>query len=218
MTRPLIITDCDEVLLHMVVPLRAWLDEVHDVHFDMQDRGFAEALRHKDSGLVLEREHVWELLIAFFDTEMHRQSPIAGAVEALGRLAQVADIEVLTNIGERHHAQRIEQLAAYGLTMPVHWNNGPKGRPLARIVAARAPSVALFIDDLAEHHESVARHAPDVWRLHFVGEPDIAADVPDAPHAHARIDNWVAAEAWIMDRLVQGPAPLPLIPTDGALS
>ena len=34
MTRPLIITDCDEVLLHMVVPFRQWLDEAHDVHFD----------------------------------------------------------------------------------------------------------------------------------------------------------------------------------------
>ena len=91
MTRPLIITDCDEVLLHMVVPLRAWLDETHAVDFDMRERGFAEALRHKDSGLVLEREHVWQLLIAFFDTEMHRQSPIAGAVEALGRLAVGAE-------------------------------------------------------------------------------------------------------------------------------
>ena len=47
MSRPLIITDCDEVLLHMVVPFRQWLDETHDVHFDMHDRSFAEALRHK---------------------------------------------------------------------------------------------------------------------------------------------------------------------------
>lgn len=99
MSRPLIITDCDEVLLHMVVPFRHWLDETHDVHFDMREQGFAEALRHKDSGIPLERELVWELLIAFFDTEMARQTPISGAVEALHRLAQIADIEVLTNIG-----------------------------------------------------------------------------------------------------------------------
>ena len=85
MSRPLIITDCDEVLLHMVVPFRQWLDETHDVHFDMHDRSFAEALRHKDSGEPLERELVWQLLIGFFDTEMHRQAPIAGAVEALLR-------------------------------------------------------------------------------------------------------------------------------------
>ncbi|WP_300398160.1 HAD family hydrolase [uncultured Sphingobium sp.] len=217
MTRPLIITDCDEVLLHMVVPFRHWLDETHDVHFDMHDRSFAEALRHKDSGEPLERELVWQLLVGFFDTEMHRQAPIAGAVDALLRLSRVADIEVLTNIGERHHQQRIAQLAALGLDFPVHWNQGGKGRPLADIVADRQPSIALFIDDLAEHHHSVATHAPDVWRLHMVGEPEIASDIPVADKAHARIDDWVAAEAWIMQRLAQGPAPKDIV-TTGAMS
>ncbi len=218
MTRPLIITDCDEVLLHMVVPFRAWLDETQDVHFDMRERGFSEALRHKDSGLPLERALVWELLIGFFDSEMHRQAPIAGAVEALGRLSEQADIVVLTNIGERHHQARVEQLAGHGLHLPVHWNHGPKGRPLAAIVAERAPSVAIFIDDLAEHHASVAEHAPEVWRLHMVGEPEIAADVPSAPAAHARIDRWAEAEAWIAARLAQGPAPASLVQDSGVAS
>ena len=207
MSRPLIITDCDEVLLHMVVPFREWLDEHHDVHFDMRERGFAEALRHKDSGIPLERELVWQLLVGFFDTEMHRQMPITGAVEAIGRLSRVADIVVLTNIGERHHQQRVEQLASHGLDFPVHWNHGPKGAPLAAIVAERRPSAALFIDDLAEHHQSVAEHAPGVWRLHMVGEPEIAADIDAAPFAHARIDGWAAAETWINERLAEGPAP-----------
>ena len=45
MSRPLIITDCDEVLLHMVVPFRDWLDEVHEVHFDLTNHGFVDALR-----------------------------------------------------------------------------------------------------------------------------------------------------------------------------
>jgi hypothetical protein len=147
------------------------------------------------------------LLIGFFDTEMHRQTPIAGAVEALGRLSRIADIVVLTNITERHQRQRVEQLSAHGLDLPVHWNQGGKGRPLAAILAERQPSVALFIDDLAEHHGSVAQHAPGVWRLHMVGEPEIAAQVPAAPMAHARIDDWTSAEQWIAARLVEGPAP-----------
>lgn len=217
MSRPLIITDCDEVLLHMVVPFREWLDEHHDVHFDMRERGFTEALRHKDSGMPLERALVWKLLITFFDTEMGRQKPIAGAVEAMRRLADVADIVVLTNIGERHHQLRVEQLASHGLALPVHWNSGPKGAPLATILAERKPSVAFFIDDLAEHHQSVADHAPDVWRLHMVGEPEIAADIPTAPGAHARIDDWAAAEAWILARIADGIAPAEFPLSDGAL-
>jgi len=207
MTRPLIITDCDEVLLHMVVPFREWLDEQHDIHFDMHDRGFSEALRHKDSGQPVERALVWELLLGFFETQMHRQTPIAGAVEAIGRLGRIADIMVLTNITERHHLQRVEQLATHGLDLPVRWNQGGKGKPLAAILAEREPSVALFIDDLAEHHASVADHAPGVWRLHMVGEPQIATNVPVAPMAHARIDDWAVAETWIAARLAEGPAP-----------
>jgi hypothetical protein len=218
MTRPLIITDCDEVLLHMVVPFGQWLDETHDVHFDMRERGFAEALRHKDSGAPVERALVWELLLGFFETEMHRQTPIAGAVEALHRLSEIADIVVLTNITERHQQARAAQLAAHGLHLPVHWNQGGKGRPLADILAAHGARTALFIDDLAEHHHSVATHAPGVWRLHLVGEPAIAADVPPAPFAHARIDDWAGAERWIRARLAQGPADDSLSSSHGAIA
>lgn len=206
--RPLIITDCDEVLLHMVVPFRHWLDEAHGVHFDLRGQAFAEALRHKDSGDVLEQELVRTLLNAFFETEMHRQPPIAGAIESLARLSRIADIEVLTNIGEQAHAGRVEQLRLLGIDHPVHWNQGGKGAPLARIVARRQPSVAVFIDDLGVHHQSVAKHAPHVWRLHMIGEPEIAGAVPPDPHAHARIDDWATAEAWITARLAAAePAP-----------
>lgn len=206
MTRPLIITDCDEVLLHMVVPFRDWLDAAHGVHFDFRMQGFGDALRHKDSGLAVERERVWKLLIAFFDSEMDRQTPIAGAIETMQRLGEIADIVVLTNIDEAHVQGRAAQLARHGLHVPIFWNRGGKGPQLARIVADRQPSVALFIDDIAENHESVAQHAPSVWRLHLIGEPEIAANIPPCPDAHARIDHWPQAERWIVERLAEGPA------------
>lgn len=216
MTRPLIITDCDEVLLHMVIPFRDWLDVEHGVHFEFREQGFGDALRHKDSGQVLERALVWRLLTEFFDTEMGRQYPISGALEALDRLSAIADIVVLTNIGERHHQLRIDQLAGHGVTCPVFWNQGGKGTQLATIVAARQPSVALFIDDLDHHHISVAEHAPAVWRLHMVGEPEVAPHVSACPQAHARIDDWATAERWIAERLAQGPAPDILTTSQGA--
>lgn len=205
MSRPLLITDCDEVLLHMVVPFRDWLDEVHDVHFNFDQHNFVDALRQKACGTVLEQGRVWELLNGFFDTEMYRQQPINGALEALGRLSEIADIVVLTNIAEPHHARRVEQLARFGVHYPVHWNQGGKGRPLARLIEERQPSVALFIDDLPQHHESVADHAPNVWRLHMVGEPLLAPQIAPASHAHERIDNWTDAERWIRARFAEGP-------------
>ena len=51
------------------------------------------------------------------------------------------------------------------------------------------------------HHASVARHAPDIWRLHMVAEPRLAPAVPPAPAAHARIDDWATASDWLIDRL-----------------
>ncbi|MET0370554.1 MAG: HAD family hydrolase [Sphingobium sp.] len=216
MSRPLIVTDCDEVLLHMVVPFRDWLDAEHAVHFEFQEQGFGDALRHKDSGETLERELVWSLLTEFFDTQMDRQYPISGALEALGRLSAIADIVVLTNIRERHHQLRIDQLASHGVTFPVFWNEGGKGTKLSAIIADRQPSVTLFVDDLDHHHISVAKRAPDVWRLHMIGEPEIARHITPCPQAHARIDDWATAERWIAERLAQGPADANFPAIDGA--
>lgn len=209
MNRPLLITDCDEVLLHMVVPFRDWLDEVHDVHFSFENQNFVNALRRKACGTVLEEGEVWDMLRAFFRTEMRRQYPIAGALEALASLSEIADIVVLTNIGEDDHQRRIDQLHAVGVTHPIYWNQGGKGRPVRRLIDEHQPSAVLFVDDLGAHHESVGRHAPEAWRLHMVGEPEIAGTIAPAPHAHARIDDWRAAERWIRERLTEGPAPRP---------
>lgn len=207
MSRPLLITDCDEVLLHMVVPFRDWLDEVHDVHFSLENTNFVDALRRKACGTILEQGEVWELLRAFFRTEMHRQYPIDGALDALDRLSAIADIVVLTNIHEEAHEGRIEQLRAHGVHHPVHWNQGGKGPPARRLIDAYRPSCVLFVDDLAFQHVSIASHAPETWRLHMVGEPLVARIAETAEAAHRRIDRWADAEIWMAEVLHQGIAP-----------
>jgi hypothetical protein len=208
MSRPLIITDCDEVLMHMVVPFAEWVDAEHGVEFRIEDASFAGALKRKECGTPLEALEVWPLLDAFFTHEMPRQTPIAGALEAMAALGEIADIVILTNVGPEHQARRVNQLAALGVHIPVIGSRGGKGEPVAAIIAEHQPTVALFIDDLAQHHTSVADHAPDVWRLHMVGEPAIAAKIKPATHAHARIDDWAAAHDWIAARLLAGqPAP-----------
>lgn len=198
--RPLILCDCDEVLLHMVVPFRSWLDEVHDVHFDFSSP-FEEALRHKDSGNAVERSLLWQYLGGFFATEMHRQTPIAGAIEAMATLSRRADIVIVTNIGEEQAAARAAQLRAVGLDAPVIGNRGGKGPVVSQLIRERGPSLTLFIDDLEGNHSSVAIHAPEVWRLQFVGEPEIAPYAPTAADAHVRIDDWPSALRWIQDKL-----------------
>lgn len=210
MTRPLLITDCDEVLLHMVVPFAQWCEEAHDVLFQMEDASFARALKRKECGTPLEAEEVWPLLDAFFTSQMARQLPIAGAVEAMRQIADVADIIILTNVGPEHQEGRTKQLAAIGIHAPVIGSRGGKGDPVAKIMAERQPSMAVFVDDLPQHHSSVLHAAPEVWRLHMVGEPIIADKVKSARHAHVRLDNWTEACAWILARMNENqPAPLP---------
>ncbi|MBO9581922.1 MAG: HAD family hydrolase [Sphingobium sp.] len=200
MNRPLIVSDCDEVLLHMVVPFREWLDEHHGIHFDFSS-SFEEALRHKDSGDVVERMHVWRLLGGFFETEMHRQTAISGAVEAMTQLAERADVAIVTNIGEENAQARADQLHGVGLPFRVIGNRGGKGPVVARLIEEYRPGLTIFIDDLESNHASVAQHGAQVWRLQFVGEPEIAPYAPTSPDAHARIDDWASAERWIAAKL-----------------
>ncbi len=200
MTRALIVSDCDEVLLHMVVPFRSWLDETHGIYFDFSSP-FEEALRRKDSGDVVERAMIEALLRQFFQTQMHRQGPIAGAVAAMGALARRCDIVIVTNIGEENARARADQLHAIGLPFPVIGNRGGKGPVVAQLIAEHAPGLTIFIDDLGGNHRSVAEHAPQAWRLQFVGEPEIAPYATAAPDAHARIDDWSNAQRWIAAKI-----------------
>ena len=203
MNRPLLITDCDEVLLHMVGHFAEWLAEAHDLSFDLSAPGFRDALKDAE-GKPVPAERVWPLLDGFFKTEMHRQNIVPGAVEALAEIGRHADIVILTNIGDEYEAGRVEQLERFDIRHRVLCNRGGKGRPVLELIDEMKPGAAVFIDDLAIHHESVAEHAPDVSRLHMVADPRLAAHTPPAPHAHARIDRWEEATPWILERLTGG--------------
>jgi hypothetical protein len=206
MTRPLVITDCDEVLLHMVSHFRDYVDEEHSVDFRLDSPSFTSAMRWRDTGAVLPEAEMWRLLNLFFDTEMHRQTAIPGAVDAINTLSLQADVVVLTNLNDHRQALRTAQLADIGIHVRVFTNQGPKGPAIRAIIEEYAPTRAVFIDDIAQHHASAMADVPHVTRLHFVGEPAIAPHVPcahGAGHAHARIDSWGEALPWLMAQLEQ---------------
>ena len=202
--RPLLISDCDEVLLHMVRHFGVWLDEAHAIDFDLGAGDFANSMTRRDGGPDVTQREMWDLLGGFFPDQMDRQTLVPHAAEALADIAKEADIVILTNLGDHCRDPRSEQLASFGIRHRVVCNTGGKGEPVARLVAEYAPSVTVFVDDLAVHHDSVARHAPQVHRLHMISEPDLARHVPKAPAAHARIDDWREAQGWIADRFAAG--------------
>ena len=201
MNRPLLITDCDEVLLHMVSHFDEWLDEAHGLDFAFERGGFGEAMTDKVTGEPVAIERVWPLLGEFFETQMHRQTLVPGALDALGRIGEVADIVILTNIPQLAHPWRVDQLASHGIAHEVVCNSGGKGVPAREIAERHRATRAAFVDDLPVHHASVAKHAPEIHRLHMVAEPRLAPVVPKAEEAEARIDDWPTATGWLLERL-----------------
>ena len=204
MNRPLIISDCDEVLLYMVSPFRDWLDEEQGIEFQMGTNDFSQALRWQENGEVLAPEEIWRMLGKFFDTEMHRQSPIPGAIEGINALGEKADVVILTNLVDKRQQMRTEQLADHGLDARVFTNQGPKGPALQKILDEYNPTKAIFIDDLAQHHRSARETIGSITTLHLCGEPMLAPHIDCAHtsgHADARIDTWDHALPWLMGEL-----------------
>jgi hypothetical protein len=192
MSRPLIISDCDGVLLEFAAPFTTYLADVHALTLRLDSYALAGNVRDA-SGTAVPASAFPALLDEFFAGHMPRQTPVPGAVAALSRLARSCDVVVLTNIADHHASARTHELARLGMPYRVIGNHGPKGPPLAALLAEYQPSAAVFIDDLPPHHSSVAEAAPHVHRLHMVAESQLRHLIPTAPDAHARHDHWADA-------------------------
>jgi hypothetical protein len=192
--RPLLILDCDEVILQFAAPFRAWLRDAHDLDLRFDSFALVGNIRRIADGTPIGMEEFPPLLDGFFAGGQHLQQPAPGALAAIGALSQAMDVAVLTNIPEAYRDIRQAILKDFGLDVPVHANDGPKGRFVKDLADGRP---AVFVDDLPPHHSSVAKHAVHVGRLHMVADPQLRTLIPAAPDAHARIDSWDEAEGWI---------------------
>ncbi|WP_416906812.1 MAG: HAD family hydrolase [Polymorphobacter sp.] len=192
MARPLIISDCDGVLLEFARPFTHYLDSVHGLTLKLTSFALAGNI-HDRAGQPVPAADFPGLLDGFFATHMALQPPVAGAVDALAQLARSADIVILTNIADHHAEVRTRELAARGMPYRVIGNHGPKGGPIKALLEEFQPSSAVFIDDLPPHHSSAAALTPHVHRLHMVAEHELRHLIPEARDAHARIDDWADA-------------------------
>jgi hypothetical protein len=78
--RPLLITDCDEVLLHMVSHFAEWLEAEHGVRFELETGRWSEAMTVVQTGESLALDQAGVQLDAFFGGDIHRQTMVPGAV------------------------------------------------------------------------------------------------------------------------------------------
>lgn len=192
--RPRLILDCDEVILEFAGPFSQWLRDAREVELRFDSFALIGNMRHLSDGRAVDPTEFPALLDGFFEHGQHLQQPAEGAVEVLTSLARDVDLIVLTNIPAAWRDIRLEVLRGHGLDVPVHANDGPKGRMVKELAGDRP---AVFVDDLPPHHSSALKHAPDVGRLHMVADATLQGLIPAAPDAHVRIDRWDDAEGWI---------------------
>lgn len=193
--RPLIVCDADEVLLQFMMGLERFLDR-HGCYMQLTSFRIHGNMRNRADDTPVENERVGELLSAFFAAETRHLDMVPGAAAALERLSRDAQIVILSNLPESSRDARIENLTGHGMAYPMIAGKGPKGEILKQMIAGFAQPV-VFIDDLPPHIASVAGETPRVHRLHFVADARLARLLPKAPEAHARIDTWPEAAAWI---------------------
>lgn len=201
-TRPLLLLDADEVLLRFVETLEAYLltqkAELRLESFQLSGNIFMQ-----ETGEAATQEAVKGFIAGFFDTCVDDVPLIDGVNDALEALRPYYQIAILSNVPSHCRERRAASLKAQGLDFPVIANRGEKG-PGAKLLAAATNARTVFVDDLPPQLASVAAHAPDTHRVHFIGDPRLAKLIGKAPDAHARFDQWPDLKAHL-EALVREP-------------
>ncbi len=196
--RPLLVVDADEVILRFVDGFDRFL-RGGGLFLDLSSyRLHGNVKRQADGASVLDVEVT--ALLEEFRRELDSLELVDGAQEALRALEARVDIVVLTNISSAQAAARQRNLAALGLDISLVANSGVKG-PALRALAAQAGRPAFFVDDIPQNLASAAEAAPDIWRIHLIGDDRLKPLLPPAAHAHLRAERWSDAYRFIDEKL-----------------
>lgn len=197
--RPLVVSDVDEVAVYFVRHFERYLER-SGFRLDAISYGLTGNIKHAGTERAAAQDDVRRLLFGFFEEEIAHQEVVEDAVEALGKLARIADVVLLTNAPHRHRETRRLSLAARGLPYPVLTNDGPK-RPAMRRLAARASGPVFFLDDSPTNLTSVREALPEAEVIHFVADPRFFALAREVPGVNLRTNSWRAVEGFVRARI-----------------
>ncbi|MGH6719351.1 MAG: hypothetical protein ACREER_08535 [Alphaproteobacteria bacterium] len=192
---PLVVCDADEVLFDFMTGFEAHLAAAGLV-FTWQAFRLNGNLRRRADGRPLPPDEVKATVTTFFEAATEDLAVIAGAASGLAAVAGRAQIVVLSNMPPNCREARLRAMAREGMAYPLIANQGPKG-PVVHALARRADAPTYFIDDSPTHHADVARLAPEVTRIHFIGHPRLARLIGLAPDGHVRPEDWPGIVAFI---------------------
>jgi hypothetical protein len=165
-TRPLIICDVDDVVVHFLRGFDALLAKMDHV---LEANSFAlnGNVLHRHTREEMLAEDVSKLVDDYFIHHTEHMEAIDGAVESLLALSENATVVMLTNLPHHARDKRIRNLIKHGLPFPVITNSGPKG-PAIKHLSERTSGLKVFIDDSPNFVKSSHEFAPEVKIVHFL--------------------------------------------------
>jgi len=195
-SRPLVICDVDEVVVHFTRDFESYLG-LHGLWLDPAGFALNGNVRRKADHSPVPNGLVADLIGQFFADRTRHLVPIDGAVEALQAIGALADVVMLTNLPHSSGTDRRANLESHGLSFPVVTNSGPKGPAIAELVRrARAPAV--FVDDSPAFIASAYEHAPDVRLVHFLHDARFARHLTPFDYVSLHTGSWQEARPHII--------------------
>lgn len=198
--RPLLAVDVDEVVVGLAAHLGAYAAE-NGYALRLTEYKLDGALWRAD-GREASREEFKTLFDGFFQTQTRHQRAYPGAADALRALSSQVQIVILTNVPFHARADRVANLAGQGIDYPLIANAGPKG-PALRWLGERATRAA-FIDDSPAQLASAAHYAPEIARIHFVGDDALRGHLRHVQDAQHRAENWPTLHG-VVERILLDP-------------
>jgi len=198
-SRPMLITDADEVLFNFMQGLEGFLEE-NGMYFDWASFALRGNIRHKENEEPVNSEQIPKLLDQFFADYCHRLPAVSGAAEHLERLSKDMQVIVLSNVPPQYADLRKEGLQKNGMDFPLIANIGSKGE-VVEYLTRHLSGPSVFIDDIPHNHSSVKKHADHVERVHYIADERLARLLGPAEHSHVRLESWPDIYVHIQDLL-----------------
>ena len=196
--RPLLIVDADEVLLRFAEGFEHFL-AARALYLDLSSYRLHGNVRRRDDDTALIDIEVTALLDEF-RAELDSLEAVEEAREVLAELRPLVQTVVLSNVSAAQAPARLRNFESLGFDFPLLTNSGLKG-PAVRALARRGGKPAFFVDDIPHHLQSAAENAPEVLRIHLVGDERLRPLLPPAEHADIRADTWREAADFIRTKL-----------------
>jgi hypothetical protein len=198
-TRPLLICDVDEVIVHFTSDLEDYLS-TQQLWLDPASLALNGNIRNKADNAPVAIETVGQLIDDFFATRTRDMQTIQGAVAALNAIKPHATIVLLTNLPHFAGDDRRENLAGHGLDLPVITNSGPKG-PAIQKMAQQTAKPVVFVDDSLHFIQSAYEFAPHIHLIHFLQDERFAVHTPHLDYVSLRTNSWIKALPHILSLL-----------------